>query len=273
MNNKPLVSIIIPTKNEEKNIEVCLKSIKGQAYRKIETIVVDNNSKDKTKEIAEKYTKLVFNKGPERSAQRNFGAKKSKGKYLIHIDCDMKMMPELVSESVRLLEKGFDALVIPERSFGSTFWARCKSLEKSFYEGNPNIESIRVIKKSKYIKLGGHDPELVFSEDKDLDLRARAAGLKIGRTQSLVLHNEGKATLLGMLRKKMLYSQTGEKFANKHPEAFRWQANIFNRYIIFLKNFRVIFSDPLVYIGLIFLKSLEFIAGATVYLRYSLKNE
>lgn len=273
MNSNPLVSIIIPTKNEERNIETCLKSIKNQSYRKIETIVVDNNSTDRTKEIAKKYTVLLFNKGPERSAQRKFGAKKSKGKYLIHIDCDMKMMPELVSESVRLLEKGFDALVIPERSYGSTFWARCKSLEKSFYEGNPKIESIRVIKKSKYNKLGGHDSGLLFSEDKDLDLRARAAGLKIGRTLSFVLHNEGKATLLSILRKKMLYSRTGEKFANKHPEAFRWQANIFNRYIIFFKNFRVIFSDPLVYIGLIFLKSLEFIAGATVYLRYSFKNE
>ena len=75
-----LVSIIIPTLNEEASLEICLKSIKKQTYKNLETIVVDNFSKDRTPEIAKKYTKLVFKKGNERSAQRNFGAKKAKGK-------------------------------------------------------------------------------------------------------------------------------------------------------------------------------------------------
>jgi len=55
-----IVSVIITTKNEEKNIENCLRSIKNQNYprEKIEIIVVDNNSLDKTKEIALKYYNL-----------------------------------------------------------------------------------------------------------------------------------------------------------------------------------------------------------------------
>ena len=78
----PLVSIVVTTKNEEKNIENCLNSIKNQNYpqNKIEIIVVDNNSIDKTKQIALRYTDKVYNFGPERSAQRNFGVKKSKWK-------------------------------------------------------------------------------------------------------------------------------------------------------------------------------------------------
>jgi len=63
-------------------IEDLLKSIKKQSYSPIETIIVDNSSIDKTVEIAKKYTKYVFTKGPERSSQRNYGAKKAKGKYL-----------------------------------------------------------------------------------------------------------------------------------------------------------------------------------------------
>ena len=80
---KPLLSVIVPTKNSERFLERCLKSIKSQTYKNLEIIVVDNNSNDKTKEIAEKYTKLVFNKGPERSAQRNFGVLKSKGEFVL----------------------------------------------------------------------------------------------------------------------------------------------------------------------------------------------
>lgn len=55
--NSPLVSVVITTKNEEKNIESCLKSISQQAYAgdKIEMIVVDNNSTDRTREIDRRY--------------------------------------------------------------------------------------------------------------------------------------------------------------------------------------------------------------------------
>ena len=46
------VSVVITTKNEEKNIENCLKSIQLQTWTNIEIIVVDNNSKDDSIEIA-----------------------------------------------------------------------------------------------------------------------------------------------------------------------------------------------------------------------------
>jgi len=55
MNKPPLVSLIIPTLNEEKNIGRCLRSILGQTYKNIEIIVVDNNSTDKTREIVETF--------------------------------------------------------------------------------------------------------------------------------------------------------------------------------------------------------------------------
>ncbi len=81
MKDLPLVSVIVTTKNEERNIENCLKSIRNQTYKNIEIIVVDNNSDDRTKEIAKKYTAQVFNHGPERSAQRNLGAERAESKY------------------------------------------------------------------------------------------------------------------------------------------------------------------------------------------------
>ena len=77
----PSVSVIVPTKNSERTIERCLKSIKEQNYKNIELIVVDNYSEDKTFEIANKYADKIIKKGPERSVQRNYGAKISSIKY------------------------------------------------------------------------------------------------------------------------------------------------------------------------------------------------
>ena len=73
----PLVSVIITTRNSQRTLQACLLSVKKQTYRKIEIIVVDNHSKDNTQKIAEKYAHSVYIKGPERSTQRNWGAKKA----------------------------------------------------------------------------------------------------------------------------------------------------------------------------------------------------
>jgi glycosyltransferase involved in cell wall biosynthesis len=93
----PLVSLVITTRNEEKNIRNCLESIKAQSWPNIETIVVDNNSTDRTQEIAAEYTFKVYTKGPERSAQRNCGMiDQAKGEYAIYVDADMILAPTLI---------------------------------------------------------------------------------------------------------------------------------------------------------------------------------
>ena len=109
----PLVSIVITTKNEEKNISNCLKSIRDQTYKNIEIIIVDNNSIDKTKEIVNKeiektnltnlmnfITLKLYSHGPERSAQRNFGVNKARGEYILYLDADMILSKNVVKDCV-----------------------------------------------------------------------------------------------------------------------------------------------------------------------------
>ena len=105
MRKKNLVSIIITTKNEESNIENCLKSVKFQSYRNIETIVVDNYSNDKTIKIAKKYTNKIFLKGKERSDQRNYGIKKSRGEFVLYLDADMIITQNLIKECINFINK------------------------------------------------------------------------------------------------------------------------------------------------------------------------
>jgi glycosyltransferase involved in cell wall biosynthesis len=177
-NNSPLVSVIITTKNEKVNIGNCLESIKQQNYpaKKIEIIVVDNNSIDKTKEVAQKYTKKVYNQGPERSSQRNFGAKKAKGKWLLFLDADMILSSAVIKKGV---EKGqrkkLVALYIPELVLGSFFWCRVRRLERSFYDGTP-IDAVRLIRADIFQKTSGFDTNLTGPEDWDLNKKIKNLG-------------------------------------------------------------------------------------------------
>jgi glycosyltransferase involved in cell wall biosynthesis len=257
--NDPLVSVIIPTKNSSRTLEACLKSIKDQSYKNIELIVVDNNSTDDTKEIAKKYTDKVFNYGPERSAQRNFGVKQAKGEYLLIHDSDIYFNIDSVKECVELSQgENCDAIILPERSIGIGFWAKVKAFERSFYMGNDYIEAPRFFKRAVYEKLGGYDENLYAGEDWDLAIRLRENGYKISRAKIFIEHDEGKMDLLGSSRKKKYYaSNLFEIYAKKHPEEFKKQMNFFVRFPL-NKIVKKGSRHPVLFSSMIFMKGLEY---------------
>ena len=174
MTEKPLVSVIITTKNEEKNIAACLQSTEAQSYGKefIESIVVDNNSTDKTKEIAQKFTKNIFNKGNERSMQRNYGAQQAKGKYYMYVDADMILSPTLLAHAVAAMEQGVVALHLRELVLGRKFFSRVRRFERCFYDGTA-IDGARFFDREAFIACGGFD-EATFAygsgEDWDIEI-------------------------------------------------------------------------------------------------------
>lgn len=84
------VSVIIPTLNEEKNIEVCLKSVIAQETDvKYEIIVCDGKREDKTFEISKKYAdKVILSDVRSIGLQRNRGANSAVRKYFLFVDAD-----------------------------------------------------------------------------------------------------------------------------------------------------------------------------------------
>lgn len=262
---KSFISIIAPTRNSEMNLINLLDSLLDSNYKDFEIIINDDViSDDNTSELCKKYKskglKIIYKKENKSMAQgRKRGVDFSSGDILLHLDSDMKITPDLLSECVELIQNGADAIVIPEESFGTTFWAKCKWLEKKCYDGNINIESLRCIKTHIYKEIGGHNENMVFSEDKDLDIRVRESGYKITRSKNFLWHNEGDLYLLKTLKKKLGYSKTANIFAEIHPKEFKWQANPVNRYIIFLKNIKYLFIHPIIYFGMIYMKTLEYI--------------
>lgn len=87
------VSIIIPTKNEEKHLPRLLKSIKKQSVAPVEVIIADANSVDKTLDIAKKFGAKVV-KGGAPSVGRNNGAEASSGEILFFMDADTYFLEE-----------------------------------------------------------------------------------------------------------------------------------------------------------------------------------
>lgn len=254
----PLVSIIIPTKNSSRTLEACLKSIKEQTYKNTELIVVDNSSNDDTKEIAKKYTDKIFNCGPERSAQRNFGAKQAKGEYLLIHDSDIYFNVGSVKECVALSQAGnCDAVILPERSIGIGFWAKVKAFERSFYVGNDYMEGARFFKASVYKNIGGYDEHLYAGEDWDLTIRLREDSRKICRANIFIDHDEGEMNLFGSSKKKQYYaSNLFEVYARKHPKEFRKQMSLFCRFPL-NKIIKQGLEHPVLFNSMILMKGLE----------------
>lgn len=254
-----LISVIIPTKNSSRTLEACLKSIKDQSYKNIELIVVDNNSTDDTKEIAKKYTDKVFDYGPERSAQRNFGAKQAKGEYLLIHDSDIYFNVDSVKECVELVqEENCDAIILPEQSIGIGFWAKVKAFERSFYVGNDYIETPRFFKRTVYEKFGGYDEEMTGSEDWDLGIRIRNGGCKIARVKLFLRHDEGGVDLFGSSKKKKYYAKSiFGKYAKEHPVEFKKQMSFFVRFPL-NKIVKKGLRHPVLFSCTIFMKGLEY---------------
>ncbi|MFA5184159.1 MAG: glycosyltransferase [Patescibacteria group bacterium] len=274
----PLVSIIVPIYNSYINLNDFLESFLFSSYKKFEVIVNnDSRSTDEPERLCKQYIEKGLNikyieKNQSMAQGRNRGADFSSGEILLHLDSDMKASDKLLEECVDLINKGFDALVIPEESFGTTFWAKCKWLEKKCYRGVEQIESVRCLRADIYREIGGHNEEMIFSEDKDLDIRVKDAGYKIGRTKNLLWHNEGKLHLLKIIKKKLNYAHTANIFAEKHSQEFAWQINILNRYLIYFRNIKYLFSNPAVYIGMIFMKTFEFGFGGIGYFLGKIKK-
>ena len=98
------LSIVIPTRNEAKNIVKCIRGFdKARTEGWCEVLVVDNMSDDDTAALAESCGVRVVQQGPERSAQRNRGWREAKGAFVCFMDADMRMPEETLDEVRKMI--------------------------------------------------------------------------------------------------------------------------------------------------------------------------
>jgi glycosyltransferase involved in cell wall biosynthesis len=183
---KPLFSIIIPTLNEEDFLPHLLNDIKKQKENDYEVIIVDGFSMDNTKKIARDYKKGFFQlKINNVSTQRNFGAKKANGKYLVFMDADIRIKQNFLKNIKKNIneKKGliFIPYMIPEK--GSEEYKPIFDLSNMFVEFSQNLSKkfsmggSMVIETNLFKLIGGFNDKLRMSEDHEIIQRAHSWGV------------------------------------------------------------------------------------------------
>src|SRR6476659_11104709 len=132
----PMVSIILPCRNEEKYIEKCLDSLLVQDYPNYEIIAINDSSSDKTGEIIKRYS-LTNNKivhvdaqpKPEGWTGKNWacyqGYLQSKGDFFLFTDADTVHHPSAVSLAVTyLLSEKLDTFTAIPQTLANDFWTK-----------------------------------------------------------------------------------------------------------------------------------------------------
>ena len=118
------LTVVVITKNEERNIEPCLQSVHGWAE---EVIVLDDESTDRTVELASKYaTKVLHRKMDNEGRHRNWAYAQAKNDWVLSLDADERVTLELREEIDGVLSKTpeFPAYTIPRRNFIGDYWIK-----------------------------------------------------------------------------------------------------------------------------------------------------
>jgi len=184
-----MISIIIPTLNEEKNLELCFKSLFNQTYRDFEVFVVDGGSKDTTLDIAKnngiKVVEVSKRRPHDVSFARNEGMKAANGDALIFLDADILLSknclevvnrffkdPEVVGVSCRTLPfngNTLEYLMYDCNNLLARISNRLDRYEMSYF-------SCLGYRKDSFLKVGGFREDLHACEDLDLTRRLRGLG-------------------------------------------------------------------------------------------------
>ncbi|AFV22748.1 glycosyl transferase family 2 [Methanolobus psychrophilus R15] len=210
----PTVSFCIPTKNEEVDLENCLKSIINQNYADIEIIIVDGYSTDKTVEIAKKYNCSIYYDDVSLANARQISVEKSSKDIVAIWDADIIIPHEnwlrdavkcfIVDEKISTVWPTYNA-----PPTGS--WVQKCHISHSMYIFEDRIKNNRGIfgggnclfKRKHVIEVGGFDTSYDFGEDMILAKRLKEAGYKVIQYDDSVYHDTMKS--LKALYKRSLW--------------------------------------------------------------------
>jgi len=164
-----MVSIIIPTLNEEKYLPSLLESIKKQDFTDYEIIVADGGSVDRTLQIAKNYNCKIISGGLPAKG-RNEGAKIAKGDIFFFIDGDSVLEENFLSLAIEEFGKRkLDLAALPVYPQGNivdkifygiyNFWA--KLTQKFLHHTTQTI----LVKKEIHRRIGGFDEKVTIGEE------------------------------------------------------------------------------------------------------------
>ena len=203
----PFVSVCVPARDEERDIEACLTSLLNQNYPNFEVIVVDDNSTDNTpviiESLCERYANLISIQGKALPADwygkpfaLHQAQQKAQGELLLFTDADPVFQPWTLTTAVHLMQESQADMVslLPGAEFGS-FWERTvqpvifasiAALTRFRKVNDPKSKSamgvgaFMLLRRAVYDRVGGHEVlKQVILEDIGLARLVKHSGFKI----------------------------------------------------------------------------------------------
>lgn len=213
-----MISIIIPTLNEEKFLPKLLDSLGAQTNKNFEVIVVDGSSKDKTIEVAKKFSgvKIIVSKKASLPLQRNLGAKHAAGEWLIFLDADGVIFPYALDRcsayiASRPTVKFFTPWFAPDgNTFGDVIWILFAIL---FMESARNMKRqiapgpFIAVRKDVFDASKGFEEMRSYGEDQEFSMRLSEQGIKLDiLRESLYEYSLRRMRRDGVLKIFQIYS-------------------------------------------------------------------
>ena len=239
----PFVSVIIPARNEAQYLHYCLDSVVEFDYPKerIEVLVVDGESSDRTREIvleyAAKYPFFRLLQNPNRIIPRamNIGIEAATGEIIVRLDAHATYAPDYVSRSVELLDSTGAANVgSVQTPVGTNYWSGvvATAMASRFGMGIPAYRFTKgsrwaetawlgTWKKSTLEAVGGFDEQWIVNQDYELNARLRRAGGEILVSSDLKTQYFVRTTPRGLVRQYFRYGIWRVKTIMAYPESVR----------------------------------------------------
>ena len=217
--NSPLVSILIPARNEESVIKRTIEGCLSQTYRNIEVLVICHNCTDKTfdvsksKDIRVRPLDYKTNEAGKGIAL-NFGVKQSKGEYILVLDADGILSSDFIYNIIPYFKEGFAGIQGKIASANRDYNRLTKMLSLEQYMFSTPFMAVRhfldkrtplcgtgfILNKKILEKIGGFSNALI--EDFELSFRLFKSHNKVGYSPLSVVYDEKPADLPLMFRQR-----------------------------------------------------------------------
>ena len=241
----PLISVVIPVRNEEHHIGAVLDRLLEQNYPRdrMEIIVADGNSTDRTAEVVKGYAAsnvtCVLNPAQLSSAGRNVGIRKSRGDIIMFIDghCEIPSRTLLMDTVEILARAGADCLARPQPLTVSKSSVTQKAIAaarasvlghgtdstifNTTYEGPVDpTSSGAVYLREVFGRIGFYNEAFDACEDVEFNHRIKRAGMKCWISPKLTVNYHPRNTLGQLFRQMMRYGIGRARLSKLHPDAF-----------------------------------------------------
>lgn len=211
INSFPEISIVIIGLNEEKNLDSCFTSIIKSNYpqHQMELIYVDSGSKDRSVEIANKYTSNVYIEKhlfPTAARSRNRGLVEAKHNIVHFVDGDIQIDSYYLLHAIEIIQnKEVDAVSGKLLEKENNFYNR--TLSSSWVSKNEGYTSFTsaggTYKRQALLSVNGYDERLSMGEETELGQRFLKAGYRIWYTEHVMgIHNYGIENFAHFIKKQ-----------------------------------------------------------------------